>query len=312
MTVVVAGQLARDVVLLVDELPPTGTSADARLRLEMLGGKGANQAVSLAQLGVPVALVAVAGDDRVGEELLAQARRDGIDVRYVVRRPGAQTGLIVEALEADGGWRYLQHLPVQVLLTEADVAAAGPALDAAEAVLVQLQQPPAAVLAAARRGRDAGAMVVLDGAPGDGADRATLLGTADVVRADAKEAEALTGAPGNDPDRVLEAAWGLLSAGPRLLALALGGAGNLFVWDDRAWGRGHALLPLAKEKIIDTTGAGDAFTAALTAALLRGDHPRDAARLAVGAAAACVGQPGGRPALTPLDGGRPLIGPGGP
>ncbi|WP_230858956.1 hypothetical protein [Actinoplanes aureus] len=49
--VVVAGQLARDLVLLIDEMPAAGTSADARVRREMLGGKGANQAVALAQLG---------------------------------------------------------------------------------------------------------------------------------------------------------------------------------------------------------------------------------------------------------------------
>jgi ribokinase len=53
--VVVAGQLARDVVLVVDEHPPVGSAADVCERRDMLGGKGANQAVALAQLGVSVA-----------------------------------------------------------------------------------------------------------------------------------------------------------------------------------------------------------------------------------------------------------------
>ncbi|MBO3737839.1 PfkB family carbohydrate kinase [Actinoplanes flavus] len=288
---VVAGQLARDLVLRVDEMPAAGQSADADLRREMLGGKGANQAVALAQLGMSPALVAVCGTDRAGGELLDQARRDGVDVSRVVRRDGAPTGLIVEALDASGGWRYLQHLPPPMLLTEADVSRAADLIGTAEAVLVQLQQPPRAALAAARLGRDAGALVVLDGAPEPGPERDALLAAADVLRADAHEARSLTGCPDDDPDALLAAARRLMRSGPGLLALGVSG-GNLFVWRD-----GHLLVPLTDEKTVDTTGAGDALTAALTAALLRGRPPEEAARYAVAAAGVTVRHPGGRPDL---------------
>ena len=79
--IVVVGQLARDLVLQVAEIPDAGTAGDVSGRREMLGGKGANQAVAVAQLGVPVSLVAVAGDDFVSDQLLARAISDGIDVR---------------------------------------------------------------------------------------------------------------------------------------------------------------------------------------------------------------------------------------
>ncbi|GIF02805.1 PfkB family carbohydrate kinase [Actinoplanes siamensis] len=69
----VVGQLARDLVLCVDAVPEAGTAADASARFEQLGGKGANQAVGLAQLGVRARLVAVAGDDDAGDVLEAQA-----------------------------------------------------------------------------------------------------------------------------------------------------------------------------------------------------------------------------------------------
>ncbi|MEU4564784.1 PfkB family carbohydrate kinase [Actinoplanes sp. NPDC023936] len=275
MNVVVTGQLARDLVLLVDAMPETGTSADARLRREMLGGKGANQAVALAQLGARPVLVAVRGDDRVGEELIEQARRDGIDVGHVVCRPGTETGLIVEALDGSGGWRYLQHLPDGVLLTEADVDAAAPALRSADAVLVQLQQPGPAALAAARHARAGGALVVLDGELPE-AERDELLKLADVIRADEHEAESLGDV-----------------RGPLLM---LGRSdGNLVRWAD-----GEELIPLTDEKVVDTTGAGDALTAALTVGLLRGMPPAEAGRFAVAAAGATVGHPGGRPDLSGL------------
>jgi ribokinase len=60
------------------------------------------------------------------------------------------------------------------------------------------------------------------------------------------------------------------------------------------------LLPLTDEKVVDTTGGGDAFTAALTAALLRGAAPEAAARQAVAAAGVTVRHPGGRPDLSGL------------
>ena len=66
--VVVVGQIARDLVLVVDEVPGPSGSTDVRQRRELLGGKGANIAVGLRQLGVPVAVVGVVGDDQVGRE----------------------------------------------------------------------------------------------------------------------------------------------------------------------------------------------------------------------------------------------------
>jgi ribokinase len=126
--VVVAGQLARDLVLVVEDVPEAGQSRPVRERREMLGGKGANQAVAVAQLGLHPALIAVAGDDEAGSRLLEQASRDGIDVSAVTVREGTATGLITDIVDAAGHWRYLENLPPSVLLNEQDVRAAAPLL----------------------------------------------------------------------------------------------------------------------------------------------------------------------------------------
>jgi ribokinase len=191
--IVVVGQIARDLVLVVDEVPGPGNTAAVRARREMLGGKGANQAVALAQLGLTVALVGVVGDDSAGEAALRQAERDGIDISAAVRRDGTATGLIVDIVDRSRRWRYLEDLPRQVLVTEADIAAAAPVITAAQWVSVQLQQPPEAALAAVRCARRSGSRVVLDGVPPEGPHRAPLLAGTDVLRADAREAELLTG-----------------------------------------------------------------------------------------------------------------------
>jgi ribokinase len=290
----VLGQVARDLVVQVPDLPEPGTSTAVTTRLEALGGKGANTAVGIAQLGTPVALVGVVGDDEVGARLLDQARADGIDTTAVVHRAATRTGLIVDLLTERGEWRYLEDLPDAVQLTEADVAAAEDVLTSADTVVVQLQQPSAATLAAARCARAAGRRVVLDGAPRPDEHREPLLAAADVLRLDHHEAELLTGARITDAESGRRAARDLLERGPQLVAVAVDGVGNAFAWpgDD-------LVLPLTGTHVVDTTGGGDAFTAALTCALTAGRTPWHAARLAVAAAGATVAHPGGRPDLTP-------------
>jgi ribokinase len=296
--VVVAGQLARDLVLVVDDVPEAGQSRPVRERREMLGGKGANQAVAVAQLGLRPALIAVAGDDEAGSRLLEQARRDGIDVSAVTIREGTATGLITDIVDAAGHWRYLEDLPPSVLLSKRDVRAAARLFDGARWASVQLQQPAAAVLTAAVLAGQAGCRVLLDGAPPGGVDKKALLRAADVVRADAREAELLTGTAIRGPEDAARAAAAILGQGPALVALAVGDAGNYFAWCDPVWGTGELLLPLARTPAADTTGAGDAFTAALIIGLDQLQQPEEAARLAAAAAGLTVGHPGGRPDLS--------------
>jgi ribokinase len=287
--IVVVGQMARDLVLVVDEVPGPGGTAPVRERREMLGGKGANIAVGLAQLGAPVELVGVVGDDDIGERLTARAAADGIGTGAVVSRKGCETGLIVNVV-ADG-WRYLEDLPDGVLLREDDLPM--DLIAGAAAVVVQLQQPPEVALKAARA---ATGCVVLDGAPDHpGSDQLSdeLLACADVVRADHREAELLVGRKITGADDAVRAAHEVRERGPRFVAFAVDDVGNVFAWDG-----GELVVPLGDVEVVDTTGGGDALVAALTFALTRGDGPEDAARRAVEAAGATVTRPGGRPDLT--------------
>jgi pfkB family carbohydrate kinase len=107
--VVVVGQTASDLVLLVDEMPAEGTRAVGQRRREMLGGKGANQAVAIAQLNVRSALLGVVGEGRIGEEILDRASADGVDITAPARRSaglaiGCGRGHIRQALLAAAGY----------------------------------------------------------------------------------------------------------------------------------------------------------------------------------------------------------------
>jgi ribokinase len=283
--VVVLGQAGRDLVLQVNELPEAGGSSPVRQSIERLGGKGANQAVALAQLGLPVALIAVLGQDAAGANALEQARDDGIDVSAVVRR--GRTALLVDLVEQDGTRRLLEDVPQESLLRTSDVVAAAPVLCNAAAVSLQLQQP-AVLLQQALELVPADALVVVDGAPDEATAGAALLARAGVLRADAREAELIAGRPVKD----LADARRLLDLGPDLVAVGRPDGGNLLVW-----AQGQVALPPGAEKTVDVTGGGDSFTAALIAALSSGAGPEQAGRAAARAAASTVQRLGGRPAL---------------
>lgn len=287
--VAVVGQVGRDLVLTVDALPDGGGASDVRSRRELLGGKGANQAVGCRLLGHEAALVAVVGDDQAGAMVLDEARSDGIAVDAVARR--GTTALLVDLVEDDGTRRLLEHVPGEALLTPDDVRAAGEMLARADAVLLQLQQPGDAVLEVLRIARAAGVRVVADGAPEDDDVRDALLGGAHVLRADAAEAALLLGDEPSGVDATLEAARELQGRGPAVVALAAGTEANVVAWDG-----GYVVMPLLDAgPAVDPTGGGDAFVAGLTAALLRGEPAEVAAWWGSAAAALTVTHPGGRP-----------------
>ncbi|WNB84555.1 PfkB family carbohydrate kinase [Cellulomonas sp. ATA003] len=290
--VVVVGEIGRDLVLGVDAIPEPGGSADVTARREVLGGKGANQAVGLRCLAVGVGLVGVVGDDAAGADVLAQAERDGIDVSGVVRRAGAPTALLVDVVEPDGVRRLLESVDDAVRLTAEDVRAAEPLIASARLLLVQLQQPGPAVREALRLARAHGVRVVADGAPADDETRRAVLGGASVVRADDTEAALLLDRDLGGVDAAVDAAAALLDAGPDVVALAVGTEANVL-----AWSGGQVVMPLIDSEPVDPTGGGDAFVAGLAAALLRGDAPEAAGWFASAAAAATVSHLGGRPDL---------------
>ncbi|OMB93279.1 ribokinase [Mycobacterium colombiense] len=292
MGVLVIGQIARDLVLRTDGPPTAGESVTILQRNELLGGKGANQAVGLSQLGVPVALIGVVGDDHAGASVLQQARRDGIDVDGVTRR--GTTALLIDVVGRPPERMLLEDVPESSLVRLADLDRSASLFDDADTVSIQLQQPAATALAAAQRARQLRRRVVADGVP-DPSTRADLLGAVDVLRADATEASLIADREITTVEQARELADHLLSCGPELVAIAVPDVGDLV-----AWRGGTEIFEFADVDVVDPTGAGDAFVAGLIAALRDGAAPRDAGRLASSAASATVQRLGGRPDLTAL------------
>ncbi|MGY1786001.1 carbohydrate kinase family protein [Geodermatophilus sp. SYSU D00698] len=288
--VVVVGDLATDVVAVLSGEPAPGSDRPAAIRTRG-GGAGANVAAHLAALGVPVTLAGCVGDDPAGAALVAglAAAGVGLAVRTV---PGAASGTIVSLVEPDGQRSMLADRGANLDLRPDDVP---PPLPGAHLHLSGYtlldERPRAAGLAALAAARAAGCTVSLDPAStgplaGYGVDR-WLADTAgvDLLLPNADEARLLSGcADVTDAARALAARHGAV-------AVTLGGDGAL-------WAAGTAVLhrPARPARVVDTTGAGDAFTAGLLAVWLGGPDADPAAALDAGLvrAAEVVGRPGAR------------------
>lgn len=279
--VIVVGSVNVDALMRAPRLPAAGETVVGATLTRSQGGKGANAAVAAARLGARVALVAAVGADADGDGARAALAAAGVDVSALVR-VDAPTGAAHIALDAAGENAIVVASGANARLEPAHVAAAlarlaGPA----SVVLADLEVPDAAVLAAAAASAELGARFVLDPAP------ARPLAAALVARC-----EALT------PNRGELAALGgdaaaLLARGARSVVVTLGAAGAELHEPARASVR----QPPFAVASVDSTGAGDAFAAALAVALARGAERRAAVRFAAAAGALATRALGARAAL---------------
>ena len=255
------------------------------------GGKGSNQAVGVARLGVPCALLACVGADRFGAEALDLWRGEGVDASWVVSRSEGPTmaGFII--LDEHGDNRIITDPGANALLTPDDVATFAPVLAASRVLLTQLEIPVATVAAALRTARRSGVTTILNPAPARPLPP-EILGVADILTPNQTEARLLAGLAPDDPRPDEDVAARLFELGVGTVILTLGERGALILNRE-----GAAHCPGQRVDVVDTTGAGDGFNAALAAALAEGRPLWEAVEWATHAGALVVAAPGVVPAL---------------
>jgi ribokinase len=277
--IVVVGSANTDYLIRGPKLPRPGETVAGEEFVEGAGGKGVNQAVAAARLGASVATVARVGGDERAEAIIAALQTEGVDSGFMVRDRQAVTGVAL-IIVGEGGEKAIATAPgANRRLSVADIAAARPTLASARVLLVQLEVPVEATLAAAQICRQAGVTVILDAGPAVPLPD-DFLREVSIVRANAGEAEALSGVRVHDRASARRAAEQLLRRGPQAAALQAGEEGNLVVWHD-----GEAWLPKIPVASVDATGAGDAFAAALGTLVAEGRPLAEAGRFANAAAA---------------------------
>lgn len=291
-TVMVVGDLVTDVVAQLAEPLAIGSDAAATVTTSG-GGGGGNVAAWLGYAGVGVALAARVGDDDAGRARVAELGALGVDVRAAVDG-GLPTGTVVVVVTPDGERTMLPDRGANANLAPADLDhalfAAGRHLHLSGYTLFD-PTCRAAGLEALRLARDAGMSISVDpasAAPLRSVGAAAFLewtAGAEVCLPNQVEAAVLSGS--EDP----ETAARRLARHYRQVVVTMGARGA--VWTD-----GERVLhsAAAPTEALDTTGAGDAFTAGWLAALHGDGDAHAAMRRAHEWAGAAVRIRGARPA----------------
>lgn len=278
----VVGSANVDLTFRTPRLPLPGETLSGRSLQVGMGGKGANQAVAAARLGAAVAFIARVGDDAYGQEAVAAYQSEGIDTSHVQRTADQPTGTAAILVDDDAENSIVVVAGANAVLSAGDIRAAQAVLERSDIVICQLETPVAAALEAFRLARASNVTTMLTPAP---AEHVTdeLLSHCDVCVPNKTEIRAITGQPVETPADALRAAQLLRERGVGQVALTLGSEGVLLVD-----GSGSTHIPAVVVHAVDTTGAGDAFTAALAVSLAEGLDLAAAGRRGAAAAALSV------------------------
>ena len=288
--IVVCGSLNMDVVVQSARRPAVGETLLGATVSFLPGGKGLNQAVAAARLGVPTAMVGAVGNDAFGNSLRSFLASEDIDATGVREINGPATGVALiqvagkdNAITVASGAnhrfsrRMVRHAPHR---GEVWVAQFEIPVDETEAIL--------------KRAKAARARTVLNLAP-YAAHSSRLLGHVDVAVLNEIELAQAAGARLHARSalrNVALAARKLLAKGAGTVVATLGARGAVVVTAEAA-----TAVPACKAQVVDTTGAGDCFVGALAARLLGGTSAVEAARFAAAAAACSLEKLGAAPSM---------------
>jgi ribokinase len=288
--VLVAGAINTDLVARVEHAPAAGETVTGSSFAIFGGGKGANQAIATARSGAPTTMLGALGDDDFGRARRADLDAEGIMTTFVAQSESEPSGVALIVVEDKTGQNRISYVPGATL-----TISPAQALEVIEqvqpgVVLTTLEPVPETVDALIDEGHAVGALVVLNASP-EAEGARSFLDRLDVLVLNEVEAEQLLGSPVT-AENSAQAALALAELGPAIVVITLGAAGAVVALHGET-----SAIPAPVVTVIDTTGAGDAFTGAFAAELARGSDAVAAARTGVVAGSLATTKPGAYPGL---------------
>ncbi|WP_284140490.1 ribokinase [Virgibacillus sp. LDC-1] len=261
MKMTVIGSINIDVVYDVPYIVKPGETIHSTGYQTSFGGKGANQAVTMSQLGAQVDFVGCVGQDDFGKRALTNLRDYHISTQHV-SEAGVTGNALIQVSETGENAIVLMN-GANYHVTPDSVKEAKDAIVDADAVVMQLEIPLESVVAGIELAAENNVPVILNPAPAQKLSN-SLLAKVDILTPNETELATLTGMEINTKESIIAACDSLLEQGVTCVVVTLGEQGAYFTD-----GKESGWVAATKVKALDTTGAGDAFNGALTVGLCK-------------------------------------------
>jgi ribokinase len=293
-SIVVLGIFVADLAFMAGRLPVMGETILGQDFRIGPGGKGSNQTIAAARAGGKVALITRVGKDAFGEIARKTWAADGVDTSAVIEDPNSPTGAAFIFVSTETGNNAIIVVSGAAgKLSPEDVRASEKTIAGAKVFMTQFEQPIETAMEGLRIARKHGVTTVLNPAPAIKVEDQSIYGLCDYVTPNETEAATLAGLPVTNEAEALAAAKELVRRGAKNALITLGENGALLHGADGT----HKVASFKVPKVVDTTGAGDAFGGGFAVALSEGKSPAEAVRFGCATAAFSVQKPGTAPSM---------------
>lgn len=256
----VMGSINADFILNMETVPDIGENVLGTTYGYANGGKGANQAVGLARLGAQVKMAGKVADDDNGRRLIENLKKNNVETS-TVSLSGTQTGLAAIIIDGNGRNRIVVYEGANA---EIDPDEAADSIDSVDLLLVQFETNEEAVISCVNRAIEKKAVTVIDCGPAKNFALEKMQG-ATIITPNESETKALTGVFPEDEESILKSSEILKKRSrAKYVVLKLGERG-CSVFD----GESIRIMPPYPCRVVDTTAAGDCFTAAMALEYVR-------------------------------------------
>ena len=297
ISAVVFGSVNYDLIAKTEVFPLDGESVIGQNFYTSAGGKGGNQAVALAQLGVETYMVCRIGDDYYGEELLTSLQTFGVDVSMVGIEKDMNSGIAHISVNDSGQNKIIIVRGANGTCSDVEINKIISKLDTtADALLLQMELPLELSLKAAQYSQKVKKLVVMDPAPA-GIIPLEAYKYFDYLIPNETEAETLVGHPVQTKSQISNAARTLLNRGVKEgVIIKLGEKGAYYINNVES-----GFIEAKKVKAVDTVAAGDAFNAGFTAYLLKGNSFVESVAMGVTIGSLAVTKSGAQESMPTLE-----------
>lgn len=288
----VVGSINMDLILNMKRVPEVGENVLGTDYGYANGGKGANQATALARLGAEVKMIGKVAEDSNGAKLLENLKKNNIDISGVAT-DGSQTGLAAIILDGDGKNRIVVYEGANAEI-ESDKAIKE--IDNVDLLLLQFETNEEVVISCVNHAVKNGITTVIDCGPAKNFSLEKMQG-ATILSPNESETKALTGIYPDNEENILKASKILEERSKaKYIVLKLGDRGSA-LWD----GKELKTFPPYKSNVVDTTAAGDCFTAALALEYIKSGDIEKACDLGNKAGSIAVSRMGAQDSMPTLE-----------